>query len=157
MKYRFLLILLVVLATCAPPPSPASSVAIPEVTAAEFLETLKTNDLPIVVNVWASWCLPCRAEAPLLREAALQYAGAVTFLGVDVQDRPEDAAAFIAEFRLDFDHVADPNRSIPATLGGVGVPITYFVARGGEIISTHLGIIDERTLVSGIDDLIRQP
>lgn len=157
MKYFILLILLVVLTACAPPASPASPVAIPEVTAAEFLETLKTSDLPIVVNVWASWCLPCRAEAPLLREAAIQYAGAVTFLGVDIQDRPEDAAAFIGEFRLDFDHVADPNRAIPAALGGVGVPITYFVAPGGKIISTHVGIIDERTLVSGIDDLVRQP
>lgn len=156
-KYRFLPIALVVLAACAPPASPAPSVAIPEVTVAEFLETLQTSKLPIVVNVWASWCLPCRAEAPLLREAALQYAGAVTFLGVNVQDRPDEAAAFIAEFRLDFDHVADPNRSIPATLGGVGVPITYFVAPGGEIISMHVGIIDERTLVSGINDLVRRP
>jgi len=157
MKYRLLPTVLVVLAACGPPTNPASPVSIPEVTAAEFLETLETAELPVVVNVWASWCLPCRAEAPLLREAALQYAGAVTFIGVDVQDRPEEAGAFITEFRLDFDHVADLNRSIPAALGGVGVPITYFVAPGGEIISMHMGIIDERTLVSGIDDLLRQP
>ncbi len=112
----------------------------------------------MVVNVWASWCLPCRAEAPLLREAARHFDGQVTFIGVDIQDKPAEAAAFIAEFGLDkFDHVADPDRSIPALLGGSGVPITYFVASGGEIVSTHIGIIDERSLVSGIDALLALP
>ncbi len=148
---------LLVFAACSPSLPPAAADPLPIVSAAEFRQRLDTSTQPSVVNVWASWCLPCRAEAPLLREAADHFGGEVTFIGVDVQDRPDEAAAFIAEFGLDkFEHVADPNRAIPAALGGIGVPITYFVAPGGEIMATHIGIIDERTLVSSIEQLLAQ-
>lgn len=157
-KNRLLVGLILVLSACSTQAIPDDVDPLPVITAAEFQQRLDGSTRPMVVNVWASWCLPCRAEAPLLREAALHYEGQVTFIGVDVQDRPAQAAAFIAEFGLDtFDHVADPDRAIPARLGGSGVPITYFVASGGEIVATHLGIIDERSLVSGIDALLALP
>jgi cytochrome c biogenesis protein CcmG/thiol:disulfide interchange protein DsbE len=147
-----------ILSACSTAAVPANVDPLPVVSAAEFQQRLVESSQPIVVNVWASWCLPCRAEAPLLREAARHFEGQVTFIGVDVQDKPAEAAAFIAEFGLDeFDHVADPDRSIPALLGGSGVPITYFVASGGDVISMHIGIIDERSLVSGIDALLAIP
>ena len=150
--------LILTLSACAAPAAPTNVNPLPVVTAAEFQQRLVESSQPLVVNVWASWCLPCRAEAPLLREAARHFEGQVTFIGVDIQDKPVEAAAFIAEFGLDeFDHVADPDRSIPALLGGSGVPITYFVASGGEIVATHFGIIDERSLVSGIDALLALP
>ncbi len=143
------------LSACSTAAVPTNVDPLPVVSAAEFQQRLNESSQPMVVNVWASWCLPCRAEAPLLREAARHFEGQVTFIGVDVQDKPAEAAAFIAEFGLDeFDHVADPDRSIPALLGGSGVPITYFVAADGEIVGLHIGIIDERSLVSGIDELL---
>lgn len=158
MRISVFLALWLILAACSPTAGPAISDPLPIVSAAEFRERLEASTLPTVVNVWASWCLPCRAEASLLREAAAHFEGEVTFVGVNVQDRPDQAAAFIAEFGLDrFEHVADPDRAIPLSLGGIGVPITYFVAPGGEIMATHIGIIDERTLVSSIDQLLTQP
>lgn len=157
-KSVLLLLFLIVATACAPTAAAPTSDPLPVVSAAEFRQRLEASTLPTVVNVWASWCLPCRAEAPLLREAAAHYEGEVAFVGIDVQDRPDQAAAFIEEFGLTlFDHVADPDRAIPAALGGTGVPITYFVAPGGEIVSTHIGIIDERTLVSSIDQLLALP
>lgn len=157
-RTRFFVALILLVSACSAPAVPTDFDPLPVVSAADFGQRLDESTHPTVVNVWASWCLPCRAEAPLLREAVRHYGGQITFIGVDIQDKPAEAAAFIAEFGLDqFDHVADPDRAIPALLGGSGVPITYFVAAGGEIIAVHIGIIDERSLVSGIDELLALP
>ncbi len=130
---------------------------LPAVTVPEFTAMLADDPRPAVVNVWASWCVPCRSEAPLLRAANAEFGDRVRFIGVNVQDTQEGAKRFIAEFGLDgFPHVFDPDRRIPAVLGGIGVPITYFVAPGGEVIETHVGVIDERTLALGIDELLRR-
>lgn len=107
------------------------------------------------MNVWASWCIPCRSEAPLLRTANEQEAERILFVGIDVQDTQANARAFIAEFGLTgFDHYFDPNRSIPNELGRTGVPITFFFGADGELVSAHSGVIDERTLAASIDDLL---
>ena len=123
-------------------------------TADDFLASLEGSGRPAVVNVWASWCLPCRSEAPLLAAAARTHGEEVRFVGVVVEDDAGPAGRFVEEFGLDFEHWFDPDRRIPARLGGVGVPITYFVDAGGEIRSTHLGVLDERTLAFGIDELL---
>lgn len=123
-------------------------------TADEFLAVLAASDRPAVVNVWASWCLPCRSEAPLLAAAARARGDEVRFIGIVVEDDAAPAARFVEEFGLDFEHWFDPDRRIPARLGGVGVPVTYFVDAGGDIRSTHLGVLDERTLAFGIDELL---
>ena len=126
------------------------------ISVVDFEAHLADLDKPAVVNVWASWCIPCRSEAPLLNAAFEQHGGAVEFIGVDVQDNQPDAKAFLAEFGLDFDHFFDRNRSIPNHFAGIGTPITFFFAAGGELIDTHNGVIDERGLALGIDELLRR-
>jgi cytochrome c biogenesis protein CcmG/thiol:disulfide interchange protein DsbE len=112
-------------------------------------------DKPAVVNVWASWCLPCRSEAPLLTEAAAKYGDEIEFIGVDVQDSQEEAKAFVVEYGLTgLDHFFDPNRAIPNHYNAFGTPITFFFASGGELIRAHEGIVDERALALNIDELI---
>lgn len=123
------------------------------VTAEEFAGHLATLDKPAVVNVWASWCLPCRSEAPLLDQAHEAYGSEIEFIGVDVQDSQTGAKQFLAEFGLDFDHFFDRNREIPNFYGGIGTPITMFFAPGGELVDLHNGVIDERTLALNIDEL----
>ena len=119
-------------------------------------DLLSASDQPVVLNVWASWCVPCRSEAPLLNAAHAEFGDDVLFVGVDVGDTQNNAKEFLSEFEISFDNYFDPNATIRADLGGVGVPVTYFIGAGGTSVTRHNGVIDERTLVLGIDDLLRQ-
>lgn len=127
---------------------------LPETSAVEFEAHLESLDRPAVVNVWASWCLPCRSEAPLLEQAHAEYGDAIEFIGIDVQDSQAGAKEFLAEFGLGFDHFFDREREIPNHYGGLGTPITLFFAPGGELVERHNGVIDERTLAIHIDELL---
>lgn len=153
---RLLLVAALLLAACSVADGEAhSAIELPDIDGAGMRELLAGLERPAVVNVWASWCLPCRSEAPLLAAAHRRYGEEIAFIGVDVQDDRASARAFIVEFGLDFDHYFDPVGAVPAELGGFGVPITYFVAAGGEIMHIHSGIIDQQTLALRIDELTR--
>ncbi len=128
---------------------------LPIMEADEFQALLAELDKPAVVNVWASWCIPCRSEAPLLSAAYEIHGSELEFIGVDVQDNQPAAKAFIVEFDIRFRNVFDRHRTIPNRHAGIFIPITFFFAPGGELISTHNGVIDERTLALGIDELLR--
>lgn len=148
--------LMLLLAACGGQTVDVSGIPdLPIVEADAFEAILADLDKPAVVNVWASWCIPCRSEAPLLSAAHETYGDQIEFIGVDVQDNQADAKAFIVEFDINFPSVFDRNRTIPIRYAGIGVPITFFFAPGGELIGTHNGIIDERTLALGIDELLR--
>lgn len=127
---------------------------LPETNDETFALYLESLERPAIVNVWASWCLPCRSEAPLLNTAFAEYGDELEFIGIDVQDSQRDAKEFLAEFGLDFDHFFDANRSVPNSLGGIGTPITFFFAPHGELFRTHNGIVDGRTLALNIDELM---
>ena len=118
---------------------------------------LAESEEPVVLNVWASWCVPCRSEAPLLSRASERYAGEVRMVGLNVRDTPSDAASFIGEFFPEavIEHLADSGGTIPIELGGSrGVPLTFFYDPSGELRFLHYGVIDERTLALQIDELV---
>lgn len=151
-----LLIALVAAACSSNEPVEGIEAPVP-VTVEEVQDLLATSPEPIVLNVWASWCTPCRSEAPLIGRAAREFDDEVAFVGLDVRDTPEGAAAFIAEFFPDAPllHLADTSGQIPGKLGGSrGVPLTFFYRVGGELSYLHFGVIDERTLALQIDELV---
>lgn len=127
---------------------------LPPITVDQFKAMLGSSQQPLLVNIWASWCVPCRSEAPLLRRAHQRYGDRVRFIGIDVQDTQAEAQAFIAEFSIPYENYFDPPGAIPAELNGFGVPLTYFFAPGGELVYAHIGIIDERTLALRLDELL---
>jgi cytochrome c biogenesis protein CcmG/thiol:disulfide interchange protein DsbE len=100
---------------------------------------------PVVMNFWASWCVPCRVEAPVLNAAAREYAGRVQFVGVDIQDSDGAARNYQAE-------VQSPYPVGPAIVGTyhdwsvVAPPETFFIDRHGIIVSKIVGPVDRRRL-----------
>ena len=133
-------------------PDPPIPTTFDEVTA-----IIETSGEPLVINVWASWCLPCRSEAPLIAAGSLSHPD-VEFIGLNVRDNPADASRFMAEFLSDADmvHLEDRSGNIPVELGATrGVPITFFYRADGELAGMHLGIIDEPTLARFLDEIDR--
>ena len=128
--------------------------ALPVTNAEDFQDLLATSESPMVVNLWASWCIPCRSEAPLLTEAHRQLGDEIRFIGIATQDSQVDAEAFVAEFSMTFENYFDRNGEVKGWIGSLGLPTTFFVAPGGEVVSTVFGIIDERSLALEIDELL---
>ena len=94
---------------------------------------------PKLLNVWASWCLPCIAEAPHLE--ALRESGA-EIVGVAIRDRPEDVAGFLAQHGNPYSRIgADDLSAIQLELGSSGVPETFVIDGKGIIRHQHIGDI----------------
>lgn len=130
---------------------------LPETTPEQLEEVLAASTRPVVLNVWASWCIPCRSEAPLLRAAHESFGTEVQFIGLNVRDSQDGARAFLNEFGLDgFEHLYDPSGAAQGSLGSGGVPLTFFYEPGGVLAERHFGIIDDRTLALNIDEIIRR-
>ena len=146
--------LTLVACSAGPPAAIGPADPIPPITVEEFEVLIETSDRPLLVNVWASWCVPCRSEAPLLRAAHESFGDRIRFIGIDVRDSQGDALAFVAEFGITYENYFDREGAIPSALGGFGVPLTFFFAPGGERVFLQPGVIDERTLALQIDELL---
>ena len=108
---------------------------------------------PMVINFWATWCVPCRTEAPLLERAAKRYEDRVVFIGVDVRDFNGDAKDFVAEHDLTYLIAYDGPATLWEPWGITGLPETFFVDQGGTIVAHKVGeITDEAEL----DETIRK-
>ena len=88
----------------------------------------------VVINFWASWCVPCRAEAPLLEAVSSEFrAKGLVVLGVDTQDLEAPARDFLRHHRISYLNVRDPDGTVAHLFGTTGVPETFFVDSGGRI------------------------
>jgi len=89
---------------------------------------------PVILNFWASWCVPCREEAPQLEGIWKQFSGrGLIVLGVDTRDLEAPGRAFLAEYRITYPNVRDPDGTVARQFGATGVPETFFIGRDGRI------------------------
>ncbi|WP_027892917.1 TlpA family protein disulfide reductase [Calidithermus chliarophilus] len=101
---------------------------------------------PILINFWASWCLPCRDEAPLLEAYWRRYRDRLLILGVNVQDTEAKALEFIREYGLSFPSVFDPKGTLGVDYGTYGVPETFVIDAEGKVLQRHAGPVNEAVL-----------
>lgn len=101
----------------------------------------------VLVNLWASWCDPCRAEAPELERFWRRFREqGVTVLGIDVQDNSEDALAFVREHRLSYPQLRSVGDERGDAFGSTGVPENFLVDPRGRLALIWRGPVDERFL-----------
>jgi cytochrome c biogenesis protein CcmG/thiol:disulfide interchange protein DsbE len=111
---------------------------------------------PVVLNFWASWCSPCKAEAPRLNEAASEHSGRVVFLGVDVQDFESDARHFAERYETNYISVRDDGDSTYSAYGLTGLPETYFLDRDGRVVEHIVGELSTAELEAGTAEAVGQ-
>jgi cytochrome c biogenesis protein CcmG, thiol:disulfide interchange protein DsbE len=115
------------------------------------LESLRGR--PVVLNFWASWCGPCKDEAPLLEDASKRWAGKVAFVGVDVKDFRGDARTFIERYGVTYPNVYDGKGSTIGRYGVTGYPETYFIDAEGRVRYRIAGPVED---AEEVDDGIRR-
>lgn len=128
--------------------------ALEPVSSAEFGGILVgLRGTPVVVNVWASWCAPCRTEMPLLERAARAFDGRVAFLGVASRDSRDDARRFLDDIGVTYPNVFDASGDVRKALGLRGFPTTYVFDADGELLHAIVGGVSEQRLAAQLEDL----
>lgn len=110
-------------------------------------------DRPTVVNFFASTCTPCRLEMPAFEQVSKELDGKVKFLGLAVQDQPEDALALVEDTGVTYEVARDRDGSVLGAVDSVVMPTTAFVAPGGTVLSVHFGELTADELRTTIDEL----
>lgn len=101
----------------------------------------------VLVNLWASWCVPCRQEAPELDRFARRYDKRdVSVLGIDVQDNSDDALAFLHEFAVGYPQLRSVGAERSSAFGSTGVPENFLVDPRGRLAMIWRGPVDEEFL-----------
>jgi cytochrome c biogenesis protein CcmG/thiol:disulfide interchange protein DsbE len=134
---------------------PTSPTALPTVSNEQFQRMLADlKGKVVVVNVWASWCGPCTAEAPGLAQLSKHYGDRVQFLGVDIDDQTAPARAFIQRYGWTYPSVADPNGEIKRGYGFLGQPDTLVYDTAGKRVWAGAGKIETPDLQAAIDQAL---
>ncbi|MFE6615918.1 TlpA family protein disulfide reductase [Amycolatopsis sp. NPDC057786] len=141
---------------------PAPELSLPYLEREGELDLGSLRGRIVVVNFWASWCVPCREEQPTLVAAADAYSEAgVTFVGISYQDQRKPAIGFLDELGRGngYQYVTDPRSRAAMDFGVIGIPETFFIDRTGTIVAKITGPTDPPLLASTLDDIQagRQP
>lgn len=123
------------------------------------VDTATWKGQPGVINVWASWCAPCRAEAPELVAVAQKHPD-VNFLGLDTRDSDAPARAFVEKFGITYPNLPDPNGRLVLqfsdSLPPQAIPSTLLVDTQGRVAGRFLGAVEAGELDAAVQDLLAE-
>jgi thiol-disulfide isomerase/thioredoxin len=127
--------------------APAPDFTVPTVDGGTFslAAHLATDGRPVFLNLWATWCPPCRAEMPLIDEAATANPG-VRFVGVAVRDDRAAVEEFVVEIGVGYDIAIDDGDQVWDAYPVLGMPGTFVIDGGGTIVGSHIGILAPETI-----------
>lgn len=111
----------------------------------------------VLVNIWASWCVPCQRESPVLAATQRDLGPlGVQLLGVNMRDKPADARAFIRKFHVSgWPSIADPDATRAVAWGTFALPETYLVDRDGTILKKAVGAVTQQWISQNVVPLVR--
>ena len=147
----------------ARPPGPVETPIVGRPAPAFDLQTLdgqrvslaELRGSPVVLNFWASWCIPCREEAPLLTAANATYGSrGLRILGVVYQDSSENARAFMARYGQTYPGLLDLDGRTAIDYGVFGIPETFFIDPTGVVRSRQVGVLTETDLLRQIEAIL---
>lgn len=132
--------------TASDPAAAPPAVTLPCLTQSSEVSLPELARRPTVVNLWATWCGPCREEMPLLQRAAEDMTGEVQFVGVDTRDSPVGAAGYLEELGISYPQLVDVEGALLARLRMAGLPVTLVIDADGRLVAQHLGPMTRQRL-----------
>jgi cytochrome c biogenesis protein CcmG, thiol:disulfide interchange protein DsbE len=124
---------------------PAPDIMLPALSGGDF-KLSEQRGKPVVLNFWATWCPPCRAELPEFRSANERYASQVAIVGVNQAEPAETVAKLATELGITFPVPLDQRGNVSRAYGVRSLPTTFFIDRSGVIRQIHAGPLTEATL-----------
>ena len=133
---------------------PAAAFTVQRLDGTGALTLTPTDGKVVVVNFFASWCVPCKEENPALVRVYERYRSSdVVFIGVLYQDSRDSGLSYVRDNGVTWPTGSDDDGRVAFSYGVFGIPETYFIGADGVIAGRHIGPIDETTLVNGIESL----
>src|SRR5690242_5028426 len=136
-------------------PHPAPDFTLPQPSGGPPLKLSDYRGKVVLLDFWATWCEPCRAEIPHFVDLQNKYAAqGLQILGVSMDDSPDPVPAFVKQFKMNYPVVMG-NAKIGEQYGGVlGLPIAFLIDRQGQIRKKHIGATDASLFEKEITDLL---
>jgi cytochrome c biogenesis protein CcmG, thiol:disulfide interchange protein DsbE len=139
------------------PKGPAPDFTLPLLQGEGSLTLSDLRGHPVLLNFWASWCGPCKEEAPVLADGWRKWRDTgVIFLGVDTRDARSAAIAFEQEYGVEYQSVVDENEKVNYAYGVTGFPETFFIDANGMIVGKYVGPMDTATLDAYVSALVER-
>ena len=132
---------------------------LPQLNGSEVIDLASLRGEVVVVNFWASWCPPCRLEAPALEATWQRYkAHGVVVIGINVQDLVPEALRFVKETRTTYPVVRDRDNTTYRAYGVIALPETFFVDRAGRIVEKFRGgVTDPQKWFQAVERVLQRP